>query len=148
VGELELMQELGKTVNSRSRDVAATEVEAQEAAPLSGVVALNHLAAQLAADTPKVASAKRHLPPSRLGEEELRKLIAELTHAGSDTLAYVVLGPQAALEPVTNLPELFWKLVERRVFGAVFSYERGGRRYEDRIVSTPGGFSLDRALSD
>jgi hypothetical protein len=179
VGGPGLKQQVGLNVNSGSKEV----VETHEAAPLSGVIALNHLAAQLAAegakfagegtklagegaklagegtklapdgpklapDGPKLAAAKRHLAPSRLGEEELRRLIGELAQGGSNTLAYVVLGPQAALEPAANLPELFWKLVERRVFGAVFSYERGGRTYEDRIVSTPGGFTLERALSD
>lgn len=131
--------------------------------PPSGVVALHHLATKLhgrpSADPAPASGVEQRLPsepraktlplgPSRLSEEDLRQLIGNLAKAGGSALAFVLAGPRAELEPVTNLAELFWKLVERRVFGAVFVYERGGRQVQDRVVSTPGGFSLEREVQE
>jgi hypothetical protein len=120
-----------------------------EPAPLSGVVALEQLSSKVAGRdglAPRAGARAKTSEAVRLGEDDLRQLISELAHGGN-ALAFVLLGPTAELEPATNFAELFWKLVERRVFGAVFTYERLGRRYHDRVVSTPGGFSLVRSIS-
>lgn len=82
----------------------------------------------------------------RFSEEDLRTYIASLHQTASGLLASVRCSPSARLEPATDVAELFWKLVERRLYGAVFSYEKAGQRWVDEIAGVPGGFSLTRSV--
>jgi|GEM_PF-4407759 len=77
-------------------------------------------------------------------EEDLRIYIGSFPQMASGVLASVRCSPSARLEPATDVAELFWKLVERRLYGAVFCYEKAGQRWVDEIAGVPGGFSVTR----
>lgn len=79
-----------------------------------------------------------------LNELGLRNYVSSLANSGSPVHSTLLTGPTAVPEPASGLPELFWKLVERRIHAATFSYLEGGRVHEDIVRVTPHGYSLVR----
>lgn len=80
-----------------------------------------------------------------LNELGLRNYVSNLANSGLPIRSTLLTAPTAVPEVASSLPELFWKLVERRVHAVTFAYTDAGRLREDVIRVTPHGYSLVRA---
>lgn len=102
---------------------------------------------------PKVLSKSDHTvdreEPARsaemLNEVGLRNYVSGLAKSGQIVRATLLIAPTASPEVSTSLPELFWKLVERRIHAATFTYMSEGKLREDTVRVTPHGYSLQRS---
>lgn len=93
--------------------------------------------------------AKPGLPLSDLREavlddEELRALLSDIATYGEVRELSVQASPRARSEKVARLPELYLKLVQRRVYGAQVRYEINGAAWLDTLIATPQGLRLVR----
>ena len=84
-------------------------------------------------------------PPELLNEIGLRSYVSGLARSGQPVRATLLIAPTASPEISTSLPELFWKLVERRIHAATFAYMSDGRLREETIRVTPNGYLLQRS---
>lgn len=79
-----------------------------------------------------------------LDDAELRALFADIATYGRVEEVTMKAAPRARSEVVRRLPELYLKLVERRLYGAQIRYEFDGGYWLDTLVTTPNGCRLVR----
>jgi len=79
-----------------------------------------------------------------LDDAELRTLFADIATYGKVLEVRMKASPRATPDPVRRLPELYLKLVERRVYGAQIRYEFEKACWLDTLITTPAGCRLVR----
>jgi|GEM_PF-2377018 len=79
-----------------------------------------------------------------LDDAELRKLFADIATYSRVEEVTMKASPRARSEVVRRLPELYLKLIERRVYGAQIRYEFDSACWLDTLVTTPSGCRLVR----
>jgi hypothetical protein len=79
-----------------------------------------------------------------LDDAELRKLFADIATYSRVEEVTMKASPRARSEVVRRLPELYLKLIERRVYGAQIRYEFDSGCWLDTLVTTPSGCRLVR----
>lgn len=96
------------------------------------------------ADRPRNVAPELQKSERLLNEEELRHLLSDVLTGARHLRASLLASLQSPPEPTESLPELFWKLVERRIHGAELSYQRADRQITDVIRASHRGFELTR----
>ena len=79
-----------------------------------------------------------------LDDEQLRTLFSDIATYADVLEVAVKASPRAHPDPGSRLPELYLKLVQRRVFGAQMRYEFQGKVWLDTLIATPEGLRLVR----
>jgi hypothetical protein len=79
-----------------------------------------------------------------LDDEQLRALLSDIATYGEVRELTVKSAPRSRPDPVSRLPELYLKLVQRRVFGAQIRYLLEGQVWLDTLIATPEGLRLVR----
>lgn len=79
-----------------------------------------------------------------LDDAELRTLFADIATYGTVQEVTMKVAPRSTPDVVRRLPELYLKLVERRVYGAQIRYEFESGSWLDTLVTTPAGCRLVR----
>jgi hypothetical protein len=79
-----------------------------------------------------------------LDDAELRTLFADIATYGTVQEVTMKVAPRSTPDVVRRLPELYLKLVERRVYGAQIRYEFESGAWLDTLVTTPAGCRLVR----
>jgi len=81
---------------------------------------------------------------SVMDDEQLRALLSDIATNGEIIELSVKASPRARPDAIARLPELYLKLVQRRVFGAQVRYELSGAEWLDTLIATPDGLRLVR----
>jgi hypothetical protein len=79
-----------------------------------------------------------------LDDAQLRTLFADIATYGKVQEVTMKASPRSRPENVRRLPELYLKLVERRLYGAQIRYEFESAAWLDTLVTTPAGCRLVR----
>jgi len=79
-----------------------------------------------------------------LDDSELRTLFADIATYGKVLEVTMKSTPRSRSDPVRRLPELYLKLIERRVYGAQVRYEFESATWLDTLITTPAGCRLVR----
>lgn len=79
-----------------------------------------------------------------LDDAELRTLFADIATYGKVQEVTMKASPRSIPDVVRRLPELYLKLIERRVYGAQIRYEFENACWLDTLITTPGGCRLVR----
>ncbi len=79
-----------------------------------------------------------------LDDDQLRDLLSDISTYGKVLGLSVKSSPRGRPETISRLPELYLKLVQRRVFGAQVRYEFDGSTWLDTLLATPTGVRLVR----
>jgi hypothetical protein len=79
-----------------------------------------------------------------LDDEQLRALLSDIATYGQVRELSVKAAPRARPDAITRLPELYLKLVQRRVFGAQIRYDFEDKSWLDTLIATPEGLRLVR----
>lgn len=88
------------------------------------------------------------LEESVLDEEQLRDLLSDVATYGKVLEATVKATARSQPAVTMKLPELYLKLVERKVFGAQLRYEYKGAVWLDTLIPTQDGVRLVRIEFD
>lgn len=98
---------------------------------------------QIVHESPPVKSP----PPSAelMNETGLRSYVSNLANSGQLVRSTLLVAPTSPPEVTSSLPELFWKLVERRIHAATFTYMVDGKARQDIVRVTPSGYALTRS---
>ncbi len=80
-----------------------------------------------------------------MNETGLRTYVSNLANSGQLVHSTLLVAPTSPPEVTSSLPELFWKLVERRIHAAAFTYMVDGKLRQDMVRVTPNGYALTRS---
>lgn len=97
-----------------------------------------------ASDSPESGVRLADIREAMLDDAELRSLFSDIATYGKVLEATVKPSPRSRPELIRRLPELYLKLVERRVFGAQIRYEFDDGVWLDTLMATPSGVRLVR----
>jgi len=79
-----------------------------------------------------------------LDDAELRTLFSDIATYGTVQEVTMKMAPRSTPEVVRRLPELYLKLIERRIYGAQIRYEFESGSWLDTLITTPSGCRLVR----
>jgi hypothetical protein len=83
----------------------------------------------------------------RTDESGLREVIGQIQSQHTTVRAWVKASKTARPEPVTDVPGLFWKLLEKRVHGAELCFTQDGLQVRVLIHADPDGFAIERSTT-
>jgi hypothetical protein len=94
----------------------------------------------------EVAPVKNPSPTvEMMNETGLRTYVSNLANSGQLVHSTLLVAPTSPPEVTSSLPELFWKLVERRIHAATFTYMVDSKLRQDIVRVTPNGYELTRS---